>query len=879
MHLLLLALPLALAATPLDTVERGPDRLPLRALRLQAPIVIDGRLDEPAWQRPPEVTTFTQSSPDEGKPATERGEVHFAVDGEAFYVAARLRDATPDSILALLTRRDRGSQSDFFSLYLDPYHDRRTGYEFTVSAAGQQSDGTLYNDGWDDPSWDGVWESAVQRDAEGWTVEMRIPFSQLRMQDVAQQVWGVNVARGIGRRGEVSYLVPRLRQEAGFVSRFAELHGLDGIRPRQRFEVIPYVTERSTLQRTAPGNPFSDGSDLATSVGGDLRMGIGGAMQLALTVNPDFGQVEVDPAVVNLSDVEVFFEERRPFFVEGSSIFQFGAGGANNFMGFNWVNNETFYSRRIGRAPQGRVPAGEFRSVPQGTRILGAAKLTGRLGGWNVGMLGGATERVHARVASGGEEHAAEVEPLAGYGVLRLQRDLDGGRHGIGMLGTWTGRDFSDPSLRDQLNANALLLGLDGWATLDRDREWVLSGWGTWSRVTGTAERILALQQNATHYFQRPDAGHVEVDPTRTSLSGGFGRIALNRQKGSWLFNAAAGAVTPGYDNNDLGFIGQADLLNAHVASGYQWTTPGSWYNRARINVATFGRWDFDGNRTGGGVWNNTNVTFRNFMSAWAGFFAQGARANSRATRGGPVMRSPAAAELFGGWQSDGRKAFTVGIEGSASFSGEQGGGGWSVSPSVSWRPASNVSLSFGPEYAVNHDASQYLRRVEDPLAVATYGARYVFGDLDQRTLAANIRANWTFTPALSLELFAQPLVSSGRYRRIRELRAPRSFDFLDYGMEGSTIDRESGTIDPDGEGPAAAFQVGQPDFTFASLRGNAVLRWEYAPGSALFLVWTQDRSLGSDDGRFRPGSSFGDLLSAPGRNVLLVKASYWLGR
>jgi hypothetical protein len=489
------------------------------------------------------------------------------------------------------------------------------------------------------------------------------------------------------------------------------------------------------------------------------------------------------------------------------------------------------------------------------------------------------TERVQARVSVDGIEHATEVEPLAGYGVLRLQRDLAGGRHGIGMLGTWTGRDFAQPELRDQLNASALLLGLDGWATLDRDREWVLSGWGTWSRVTGTAARITALQQNATHYFQRPDAGHVEVDPARTALSGGFGRLALNRQRGSWLFNAAAGAVTPGYDNNDLGFIGQADLINAHVASGYQWTTPGRWYNRARINVATFGRWDFDGNRTGGGVWNNTNVTFRNFMTAWVGLFAQGGRVNPRATRGGPLMRAPAEAQVSGGWQSDGRKAFTVGIEGSHAFSAEDGGSSWSVSPSISWRPSSNLSLSFGPEYAVNRDASQYLRRVADPLATATFGSRYVFGELDQRTLAANIRANWTFTPALSLEVFAQPLISSGRYRGIRELRAPGTFEFLDYGNEGSTIDREAGVIDPDGSGPAPAFGIGQPDFTFASLRGNAVLRWEYAPGSALFLVWTQDRSFSEDSGRFRPGSSLGDLFAAPGRNVLLVKASYWLGR
>jgi len=864
---------------PGDTVDRTRTPPPITALRSAAPIVVDGHLNEAVWQGAAMVTQFIQSSPDEGRPATEATEVRIAVDDEALYIAARLSDRAADSVLALLTRRDRESQSDFFTVLVDPYHDRRTGYEFTVSAAGQQSDGTLYNDGFNDSAWDGVWQSAVTRDATGWSVELRIPFSQLRLKDREDQVWGVNVGRGIGRKGEVSYLVPRLRGEAGFVSRFAELHGLEGIQPRRRFEVVPYVTARSTFESPTPGDPFRDGSTMATSVGGDLRAGLGGSLQLAATVNPDFGQVEVDPAVVNLSDVETFFEERRPFFVEGSSIFNFGFGGANNFMGFNWVNNETFYSRRIGRSPQGRVPDAEFTDVPQGSRILGAAKLTGLVSGWNVGVLGGATERTFARTANAGVSSAHEVEPFTGYGVVRAQRDIAGGRHGIGMIGTWTGRAFQDASLRDQLNASGMLLGLDGWITLDRDREWVLSGWGSLTRVTGTAARIAALQTGPVHYFQRPDAEHLAVDSTRTSLSGGFARLSLNRQSGATLFNAAVGAVTPGFENNDLGFIGQTDLINAHIAPGYQWTTPGSWYNRAQVQAAIFGRWDFGGNQTGTGIWSNSSVTFKNFNFARFGVFAQPSSVSNRATRGGPLVHSPAGAEFSGEWESDGRKALTVGLEATRSIEAEGAGNGWSVSASLNWRPASNVTLSIGPEYGSRRNATQYLRTVVDPLASGTYGHRYVFGELDQRTLAANIRANWIFTPALSLELFAQPLVSSGQYHRIRELQTPGGFDFLDYGTDGSTLDRGTGMVDPDGSGPAAAFSIGQPDFTFASLRGNAILRWEYAPGSALFLVWTQDRAIQDGMGEFRPRRSFGDLLDAPGRNVLLVKASYWFGR
>lgn len=876
MLVLSVALALTLLPSPTDTITPPAA---VRALLSGEAIHIDGRLDEPVWGGAAAITELRQFEPNEGAPASERTDVWFAVDEGALYIAARLHDVAGDSVMALLTRRDRDSQSDFFAVHVDPMRDRRTGYQFAVSAAGVQSDATLYNDDWNDWSWDGVWTSAVHRDATGWTVEMRIPVSQLRLPDAAVSAWGMNVARGIGRRNEVSYYAPRLRQGSGFVSRFAMLEGLEPLQPRRRVELIPYATGRAEFAPVSPGNPFRDGSTMSPTGGLDLRVGLGRGLQLDATVNPDFGQVEVDPAVVNLSDVENFFEERRPFFVEGSNAFRFGYGGANNFMGFNWVNLEPFYARRIGRAPQGGLPDALHQEVPDGVRILGAAKVTGQVGGWNVGTLGAVTERTHAELASGSERWRTEVEPPTGYGVLRVQRDLAEGRHGIGMLGTFTRRSLADGPLEDALNGTALLAGLDGWVTLDADREWVMSGWGAYSRVTGTPERMLAVQRGPVHYFQRPDADHVDVDPTRTALGGGYGRLTLNRQSGSVLFNAAVGAVSPGFDNNDLGFVGQTDIINAHVSTGYRWTRPGARYQNARVQVATFGRWGFDGTRTGTGVWNQNSITWSNFSSTRIGLFAQAASTNIRATRGGAQVRQPAALEVNGAWDSDGRRALQFGVNGFVFGSGEGGGDGWGIGASATWRPASHVTLSAGPNYRLRRDGWQYLRTVTDPLATATFGERYVFGELVQHTVSADIRASWIFSPSLSLELFAQPLVSSGRYTGIRELRAPGSFDFRRYGEDGSTIDRATGTVDPDGDGPAASFGIGQPDFTVASLRGNAVLRWEYAPGSALFVVWTQDRSASETRGDFRPGASFGDLLSAGGRNVLLVKASWRLAR
>jgi hypothetical protein len=867
-----------LAGTPVTRPDTAP-RPRITAVRIAEPVTLDGRLDDAAWRGAASLSTLVQSTPTEGAPASEATEVWIGYDDAALYVAARLRDRSPDSVLALLTRRDRGGQSDFFSLLIDPLGDRRTGYEFTVSAAGVQSDGTLYNDDWSDSAWDGVWESAVRRDGEGWSVELRIPLSQLRVAPAGSVLWGVNVSRGIGRRNEVSSLVPRLRQGSGFVSRFAELLGPESLTPRRRVELLPYVTGRAEFLPTSLGNPFHDGKRTTPAVGGDFRLGLGRGFQLDGTINPDFGQVEVDPAVVNLSDVEVFFEERRPFFVEGINVFRFGYGGANNFMGFNWVNLDPFYSRRIGRTPQGQLPSSQFREVPQGVRILGAAKLTGRLGAWNVGGISALTQRAHARLSDGLEEQRAEIEPLAGYGVLRAQRDFAGGRHGFGVLGTVTHRDFQDEGLRNQLDATAQIGGIDGWVTLDQQRTWVMSGWGAVSRVTGTAARLQALQESALHYFQRPDADHVEVDPAATEMTGSFGRLTLNKQNGSMLFNAAVGAVSPGFEANDLGFVGRTDVLNAHVSTGYRWTKPTGVINAARYSTTVFATWDFAGTRTGTGWWHNANVTWKNFSNTYIGGTVNPASTNVRGTRGGPAMASPGGFEVFGGMSSDGRKPLIFEIEAAAS---RYAGGERTyhrLTPDVSYRPASNLTVSFGPSLELSRNPAQYLQSAGDPTAASTYGRRYLFGDLDQRTLSGNFRVNWILSPKTSLELFAQPLVSSGKYLAVRELRTPGTFDFRDFGTEGSTVDREQGVVDPDGAGPAAAITIGQPDFTFASLRGNAVFRWEYSPGSTLFLVWTQQRSLADQDGRFAPGQAFDRLLSAPGQQVLMMKLSYWLSR
>src|SRR5881396_1606109 len=514
-------------AVPIDSPPPAPP-VPapsqLRAVRLgggQA-VTIDGLLQEPLWQAAERVTGFTQRDPNEGTAASESTVVYITYDDAALYIGARLYDGHPDSIVARLARRDQGTNSDRFQVYIDSYHDKRSGYYFGINAAGTLYDGTLFNDDWDDDTWDGVWEGKVTRDAQGWTAEMRIPYSQLRFVRQSQYVWGINFRRDIARKNEFDYIVYTPRDGRGFVSRFPDLIGIERIEPPRRLEILPYATSRAAFTRQPAGNPFNDGSKMEPRFGADARIGLGSNLTLNATVNPDFGQVEVDPAVVNLSDRETFFNEKRPFFVEGSSIFQFGFGGQSNFWGFNWSGPNFFYSRRVGRSlGLPGAPDKGYVDGPDGAHILGALKLTGKIAGsWNVGGLTAVTAPERATLQDSlCARWGQEIEPLAGYGVYRAQKEFDKGRQGLGFVTTFAGRAFDDAALRDVHNSGALMFGSDGWVFLDGKKRWVATAWVAGSRIAGSPAQITAVQRSSTHYFQQPDNEHVTVDTLATSLS------------------------------------------------------------------------------------------------------------------------------------------------------------------------------------------------------------------------------------------------------------------------------------------------------------------------------------------------------------------------
>jgi len=849
----------------------------VRAVRTAEAISLDGILSETAWTTAQPVTDFTQREPVEGAPATERTEVRILYDDDALYVGARLFDSRPDSVRAQLARRDRISSSDRFIVFLDCYHDRRTGFFFGINAAGTLYDGTLYNDDWDSDTWDGVWEGKASRDSLGWSAELRIPYSQLRFQRQTTHRWGINFKREIARRNELDYFVRTPSNGSGFVSRFADLVGVDQVSPPPRLELLPYVTTRAEYSSHDAADPFNDGSQLGAGVGGDLKVGLGSNLTLDATVNPDFGQVEVDPAVVNLSDVETFFEEHRPFFVEGANIFDYGSGGANDFWGFNWANPSFLYTRRIGRAPQAELPDEyDYSSVPSGSNIIGAGKLSGKIKDWSLGALSAITSREHASFALGPQQWHEEVEPLTYYGVYRAQKEIGGGRNGLGFIGTVTRRSFDEPQLHDELSSSALGFGMDGWMTLDPRGIWVVSGWSGLSRIAGTPARLQSLQENSVHYFQRPDAGYLGVDSGATSLTGYAARVSLNKQKGNWMFNSAIGIVDPNFEVNDLGFQNRSDQINSHLMFGHKWTTPGRLFRSWRLNLAGFRSYNFGGDVTWTGLFLTGLYELKNFSTGRWFVAYNPSTLNDRRTRGGPLMLNQPGVEWDFQLDSDPNKRwiYVLGLHGN--HYREAWDQSWSARAALEWRPGSRLSVRVEPQIERIGTSSQYVDTFDDALAAGTFGRRYVFADLDQTTLSASVRLNWIFTPRLSLEVYAQPLLSSGSYTGFKELARPRSYEFTRYPDPTPTDDPDRIVVDPDGGGgPAAAHEIDDPNFSLASLRGNAVLRWEFSPGSTLFLVWTQNRSDSETTGSFS-GHALDRLVHADADNILLVKMSYW---
>jgi hypothetical protein len=800
---------------------------------------IDGELTEEVWNRAPVVSGFKQRDPRDGEPATFDSEVRVAYDDDALYIAVNAADPEPARLVGLRTRRDEGSPSDWIRVAIDSFHDRRSAYEFAVNPAGVKQDGYWFNDGNKDTGWDAVWEVAVSRSDRGWRAEFRIPFSQLRFHPAENATFGFSVVRQIGRLSETSSWPLLSKNASGYVSSFGELTGLRLTRSAKRLELVPYVVGDLKTEPSLGANPLIKGRDPNASLGVDMKYAIRPGVTLTATVNPDFGQVEADPAVVNLSAFETFFAERRPFFVEGSGVFRFDTDCNDGQC------SGLFYSRRIGRSPRGSVdaPDGTYSTQPVQTTILGAAKLTGRAGGFSVGALSALTSDEDAVIASGANRARQTVEPLTGYTVIRASREF-ANQSSLGFMGTTTNRRLDDPTRF--LPSNALTSGIDwDWRLTPG---YSITGYTAGSTVRGDAEAIAGLQQSNVHSFQRPDAGHVELDPTRTSLNGYGGGLAFNKISGERVrFSTNVGVRSPGFDINDVGFLRRADQRT--MSNWFQWRydRPTKLTRSFRWNLNQWAGWNYDGDRLYSGGNFNSHAVFTSNWSSGFGLNLDSQGFDDRATRGGPGAYRSSGRSFWGYINSDSRKRVSMYLN---TFFGRQaeGHGGTDFSPGLTFRPTTFMTLSTGVSLNANHDRQQWIGE-ED--------GHYVFGRIDQKTVSLTARVNYTVTPRLTVQLYAAPFVSAGRYSEFKELADGRAKDF-------------SARFTP------YAYD-GRPDFNYRSFRTTNVVRWEYKPGSTLFVVWQQGREGVLDRGNFDFRSDFGGVFDAPARNVFLIKWAYWL--
>jgi hypothetical protein len=813
----------------------------------QAP-VIDADLTEAVWQQAPEMTGFTQRDPEEGKPALGQTRVRAAYTDEAIYFAAVMEDTAPAR--PLLARRDSDlNNGDYIRISIDSQLDRLNGAAFVVNASNVQMDMILYNDIYDDMTWDAVWDSAAKITDKGWIAEVRIPFSQIRFQDKPVHTWGLNVSRWNARTRESSRLVHSPKTESGFVSRFGDLSGIEGIKPRRAFEIMPYGVARTDLH-SGSNNPFIQSSSHRMDAGLDVKYGLTNTLTLTGTINPDFGQVEVDPAVLNLSAFETSLTEKRPFFTEGASVFRFGNGPANSRWGFNMSFPTFFYSRRIGRAPQVSW-ANDHSDAPGETTILGAAKLTGKLGkGWTIGVLDALTDKEEGWFDLDEDVRQRPVEPMTNYLVARATKEY-GKDSRAGFMFTSVNRGLKG-DLESRLRESSYFGGVDGYS-LFRNKAWILEWLAGSSLVTGSEAAILRTQESSARYFQRPDAGHVTVDPTRTSLSGWMGRVMLAKQAGRWRPNVQIQMLSPGLEINDMGLLTRTDAISTHALVHYLNTDTTKWTREISWWAAKYQNWNFDRDLTANGVAGNLYLQFKNYWSAyaWGGGTADD-RVSDQATRGGPAMLRPGYRYVGGGFGSDARKKFSASLEGEV-LTDTDGGTSDFLWSSLTYRPTPAMRISLTPMYSRLDELTQYVTWQEAKDYQPTYGKKYVFAKLQQRTLDIGIRTEWTMNARLSMQLYLQPFVASGDYSGYKYLTRARDDAFTPTG------------------------EPFNPDFNFRSVRGSAVVRWEFRPGSAMYVVWNENRSHVADVGDFRPRRDFGALPQAPSQDVFLVKFSYWL--
>jgi hypothetical protein len=811
------------------------------AVRTTQPVTIDGRADDAIWRTAPIISDFVEFAPTEGGRPRYKTEAQVAFDDRNFYAFIRAYDPEPATISKVLARRDVRPPTDQLKIVIDSFHDRRSGFEFAVSPGGVKRDYAVYDDNNEDGSWDGVWDVATRVDSLGWTAEFAIPLSQLRYASSPTHTFGFGVWRDIERFKErVSWPAYRPSQ-IGFVSQLGDIKGIDGIPAPRRFDVMPYVVAKNEPRTTVDGVERHQ----SFTGGADFKYGITSNFTLDGTVNPDFGQVEQDPAVLNLTQFETFLQEKRPFFLEGTGVYQFPVNS-------NQVNNNgegLFYSRRIGRAPQLSYLYGDAAS-PTSTTILGAGKLTGRTSG---GLTVGALEAVTGR-----EQGVSDltIEPASNYGVLRLAQDLNHHRSGIGLILTSVYRSL-DSTSNDLLRRSALVGGIDARHQFGPGHNYQLNVAVTATGIAGSTAAVTSTQTDPAHQYQRPD-GPLTVDTTRTALRGDAETIHFAKYGGGIVaFETSYQRISPGYEINDMGFLNRADWQDQSTWVGLNFRHRTKVYHQLNWNFNEWQDWTSGGLQLERAVNTNIHVQFHNNWYAHAGgtIGQLGATFSDRATRGGPALRVSSYAAPWVEIQGDQRFVLYPDVFAQIVTADEGNTRRMYVNPSLQVRLSARTTPSVGMSYSRNEDNTQFFNNFS-----AGGVTHYTFAHLDQTTISLTFRLDYTASPTLTLQIYANPFVSKGTYSDVREVVNARADKYADrFAPYGGSL------------------AGGPQDFDVKEFNSTTVLRWEYRPGSSFYLVWTQGRE------NFDPaagGSTFSDdldkLFGVHPSNTFLVKVVHW---
>lgn len=794
------------------------------------PPVIDGILDDESWKSVPWATGFIENEPDENTAPTYQTRFKIVYDAKYLYFAVQALDPNPEKIESRLSRRD-GFQGDRINLLIDSYHDKRTAFVFTVTAAGVKGDEIVTNDGGNiDNSWNPVWYTKAVINEEGWSAEMKIPLSQLRFGSGDDLVWGMNVVRNIFRKNETSLWSRVPAGSSGFVSQSGELHGLKNLKSQKQLEIQPFTVFQYDTYPATLGNPFKDGSDFKMNGGIDAKIGITNDLTLDLTINPDFGQVEADPGSFSLDGFQIFLEEKRPFFVENKNIFDYQfANGQDN----------VFYSRRIGRAPHGypSLGSGEYADVPNNTTILGAAKFSGKTeSGWSIGILESITAKEFAEIDNNGTRSEEIVEPLTNYLVLRTQKDFNNNNSYIGGIFTATNRNLE--GYFNYLHESAYTGGIDfkhSW----KNRNYFLEGNFIASKVSGSAQAIEKTQRSLTHLFQRVDASHLDVDPTRTSLTGTGGKISAGKSGGgNWRYNGGIVWRSPELELNDIGFLRQADEIAQNATISFQTLKPTKQFRKATIEVKQTSTYDYDGNYNRFQVEMKSNFIWKNNWWTVVGLGHKPRIFITTFLRGGPRWRFSEEnfAYLFFGSDQSKKANFSFGMINSAAkqnnFSFKR------YEFKFNYQPINSLSLSLETAFGKNPNRTQYVSE-------KSFGAtqRYILGEIDQQTWSTSLRVNYSINPNLSVQFYGSPFITRGRYSNFNFVKNASAENLNDrvtwYTSNQITQNGTTFSIDENTDS-VTDYEFRKPDFTFAQFRSNLVIRWEYIPGSEMFLVWSR---------------------------------------